>query len=225
MIADAVVAGGAQEAALVFAVAEGDAVFVHVHGRHIALAVGMDLRLLGLPGLAVVLAAINGQRCGRVFVFDEGEDVAGGFINRGAAAVETGFGDGDDLAPGLAAIFAATCDDGFVAKGDEDRAFGGHDHVGEAFLLEDLLQLQPGFAEEGFERPFGFGVGGAQSERAHARSYEENREVSGHFFFCFKSLTGFASFFGSQWRWDAIMAACFDSLARLFNSCGSSRWS
>ena len=39
--------------------------------------------------------------------FDEGEDVAGGFIDRGSAAVEAGLGDGDFGSPGEAGIGGA----------------------------------------------------------------------------------------------------------------------
>ena len=158
-------------------------------------------------------------------VFDKGEDVPGGFVDGGAAAMESGIGDGDRRAPGLAAVFAAAGHDGLVAEGDEHGALDGHDHIGEAIVFEHLLQLHLRLAEEGLERAFEIAVGGPERERAHAGSHEEGGEVSGHFFLRLRSRTGSASCAGSQRRCEAMMAACFGSPARLVHSCGSRPWS
>ena len=55
MVLASVPAGRADQTALVFAVAQGDAVFVHVHGRRIAFGIGLDLSGNLLPRLAEVV--------------------------------------------------------------------------------------------------------------------------------------------------------------------------
>ena len=55
--------------------------------------------------------------------FDEGEDVAGGFIDGGAASVEAGLGDGDVRSPGEARIGGTTGADVLVAPGGDDGSF------------------------------------------------------------------------------------------------------
>ena len=66
--------------------------------------------------------------------FDEGEDVAGGFIDGGAASVEAGLGDGDVRSPGEARIGwerrARMCS---LPQGGDEGSFFGDDDVGVAF--------------------------------------------------------------------------------------------
>ena len=71
--------------------------------------------------------------------FDEGEDVASGFIDRGAAAMKAGLGDGNVGAPGEACIGGATGADVFVAPGGDKRSFFGNDDVGVAFVGVEVL--------------------------------------------------------------------------------------
>ena len=86
--------------------AQGDAVIVHVHRRHVPLTVGFDLGLLCRPGLAVILAAVNGQRRWRMVFFDECQDVAAVLIDGDPAAHES-LGDANRITPSRATVFAA----------------------------------------------------------------------------------------------------------------------
>ena len=81
------------------AMSQRDAVLGHMHRRHVALDVRRDDGLLSLPGLAVILAAVDGQRSGRMVVFHEGQDVTRRLIHRGPTPREP-LGDDDFLAPG-----------------------------------------------------------------------------------------------------------------------------
>lgn len=77
--------------------------------------------------------------------FDESEDVAGGLIDGGAAAVEAGIDDGDFGSPGLSGIGGASGADVLVAPGGDEGAFFRDDDVGEAFVGEKILD--EGFGE------------------------------------------------------------------------------
>ena len=83
--------------------------------------------------------------------FDEGEDVAGGFIDRGAAAVEAGLGDGDVRAPGEARIGGAPGADVLVAPGGDQGPFFGDNDVRVAFVGVEVLNegFVGGFVEIG----------------------------------------------------------------------------
>ena len=58
----AVVSGGADEAAFVFSVAQGDAVFVHVHRGSMTIGVGKDFWVFFFPAEAVVGGAVKRDR-------------------------------------------------------------------------------------------------------------------------------------------------------------------
>ena len=55
-------------------------------------------------------------------VFDECQDVAGCFVDGGAAAVKSWLRDDDFIAPGLAAVLAATRSDVVASPRDKDSA-------------------------------------------------------------------------------------------------------
>ena len=83
--------------------------------------------------------------------FDEGEDVAGGFIDRGAAAVKARLGDGDVGPPGEAGVDGTTGADVLVAPGGDEGSFFGDDDVREAFVGVEVLNegFVGGFVEIG----------------------------------------------------------------------------
>ena len=136
------------------AMSQRDTVFGHVHRRHVALAVRLDDGLLSVPRLAVILAAVDGQRSGRMVVFHEGQDVTGRLIYRGPTPREP-LGDDDFLAPALAAIFAATNADVLaivrfkdslsprLQPSDHDRSVEGH-HAWRLYSLEILCNWKCG---------------------------------------------------------------------------------
>lgn len=92
-------AGGSDEAAFVFSVTKGGAVLVHVHRRLVTLGIRADGGDFFFPSESVVTTAINKDFGRRVSFFDKGEDVASGFIDSCAAALETGIRDCDFSPP------------------------------------------------------------------------------------------------------------------------------
>ena len=81
--------GGTNQATFVLTVLQCDPVFIHMHGRHTSLTVWTNRDRISLPGLAVVLTAMNRQRCWWMFIFDKDEDVSRCFIDSGATAVNS----------------------------------------------------------------------------------------------------------------------------------------
>jgi hypothetical protein len=87
----------------------------------LAFAVGMNRYGISFPRLSVVLAAIDRERCRRMFVLDKGQDVARCFIDRRASAMNAGSGNGDVITPCLAAVFAATSADVSIPPSCQNR--------------------------------------------------------------------------------------------------------
>ena len=174
MVLASVPAGRADQTALVFAVAQGDAVFVHVHGRRIAFRVGLDLGGNLLPRLAVIAAHVHVDRGGRMAIFHKRDDVAIGFVYGDAARLEAGLGDNNFWSPRLAAILAALGSHMAGAPGGDDRAFHGNHNVAEPFALEDLLQVHVWVFQMRLQWTFHFsGRGNALAPHHHGSHQHE----------------------------------------------------
>ena len=75
-----------------FAVTQRDPVFIHVHRRYIPLTIRFDHGTrLSFPRSPVVLAAIDGQRRGRVSVFNKDENISGRLVDNRAASLKSRF--------------------------------------------------------------------------------------------------------------------------------------
>jgi hypothetical protein len=137
----------------VLAVLQRDTVLVHVHGGHVAVAVGMDRHLVSFPSFPVVTTAVDGQRRGRMLVFDKGQNVPRRFVDRCASTVDAGFRDRDLFTPGFTSIPTAPHTDVRPPPGRQNGSFRRDDHVGESFVLIELLDFQRGFPQKGSNIP------------------------------------------------------------------------
>ncbi len=133
----------------IFAVSQGDAVFVHVHGRHVSTCVRVDGNFYFLPILTVVLTSIDRQRSGRVAILGERQNVSIGLIDGQATSLKGRLGDDDLLSPGFTTIFTATGEKLFVSQGGKNSPFESDDDIGVAYGLEEWLNFHTWLAQEG----------------------------------------------------------------------------
>lgn len=139
VIFSGVKSGGAYEPAFMFSITEGRAVLVHVHGRLVTLGIGVNGRNFFFPGESIVTTAINKYFSRWVSFFNEGENIASGFVDRCAATLEAGICDCDFRAPGCAAIGRAARADVFITPRCDQSSFLGDHNVGEAFSFKEGL--------------------------------------------------------------------------------------
>ena len=112
---------------------------VHVHRRLVTVGIRADRGGFFFPSESVVTTAINKNFGRRVSFFNEGENVASGFIDRCAATLEAGICDCNFRTPGRAAIGGAARADVFIPPRGDQSSFLRDNNVGEAFTLKQRL--------------------------------------------------------------------------------------
>jgi hypothetical protein len=133
------------------AVPQGNACFIHVHGRHVAVGIRLDYNFHWRPGLAMVFTSANSQRGRWVVLLNKGQNLPIAFVYDCAAAHEP-TRNHDFGAPGPAAVFASTDLDA-CPKG-QDRTINGHYHIWESTSLVDLLHIKLRLAQERLDLAF-----------------------------------------------------------------------
>ena len=180
--------GRADDPSLVFAMPEGNAVLVHVHGRKVSVFVFLDYAIMLLPSLCVVIAAVYGELARGVTILHESEDRTGRFVHRDASAHES-FSHFDYLAKGFSTVFAPAANHP-VPKGQNRSVHANHD-VWHPVVFEKLFGFENRLADKGTDLVLtGFGRLAFESQPHEQGKNEASVSFHFHSFFTLYVIEG-----------------------------------
>ena len=113
--------------------------FIHVHGRIVAIFVFFNDSGLRFPGEAIVLTTIKREWCRRLSVFDEDQNISRIFVNDGTASVISVFGNLNGRFPGHSSIFTPTDGNSGISPDRDYGSFDGDDYIRVSLVVEQSL--------------------------------------------------------------------------------------